>query len=148
MRITLRGKREGERIELEPVRAARRPDRAGCEGGFDLVCKLAIDVGCYHVRFDRLYSSTGALRRFGAQLQACYDTLGGAAEYAMIYEKDLVFRIVMRRGGHAVVRGTFRAQPETGTALAFEMETDQSCFPPALAALAELEKAYGITPGT
>lgn len=147
MRITLRGKREGERIELEPVRAARRPDRAGCEGGFDLVCKLAIDVGCYHVRFDRLYSSTGALCRFGAQLQTCYDALTGAAEYAMTYEKDLVFRVVMRRGGHAVVRGTFRAQPETGTALTFEMETDQSCFPPALAAIAELEKLYDITPG-
>lgn len=143
MQITLRGSGKDEKIELEPVRALNYPACTSCEGGYDLICKLVIDVGCYHVRFDRLYSATGALYRFGTQLQACYDTLDGVAEYALIYEKDLVFRVFMRRGGHATVRGTFRAQPETCTALTFEMETDQSCFPPVIAAIEELKKLYG-----
>lgn len=52
---------QGEKISMELNEVIGFPNGTSYEGGYDIICTLAIDAGCYHIEFDRLYSATGAL---------------------------------------------------------------------------------------
>ena len=60
------------------------PNNTSIEGGYDIICTLVIDSGCYHIEHDRLYSATGALYRFSKELNICYTELYGTAEYHLL----------------------------------------------------------------
>lgn len=141
MAICLHG--YNEKIELTISEAPGFPDSTSYEGGYDLICELVIEIGCFHIRHDRLFSATGALYRFADELRNCYDTLSGTAEYKLLLENDLSFQVVMGSGGHAVVTGSFRERPDKNNIFEFEMETDQSCFLPVLQEIEALKKVYG-----
>lgn len=125
-----------EKIEFTISEVIGFPDSASYEGGYDLICKLVIEIGCFHIQHDRLFSATGALYRFADELRNCYTTLNGTAEYKLLLENDLSFQVVMESGGHAVVTGRFQERPDKNNIFEFEMETDQTCF---LAVIQEIE---------
>ena len=52
---------DGEKIALKLKEVIGFPDSTSYEGGYDIICSLEIDVGCYKAKFDRYYSATGAL---------------------------------------------------------------------------------------
>ena len=64
------------------------PDTTSYEGGYDIICTLQIDVGCYHVRCESYYSATGALYSFSSKLKECYQKLEGVAEYCLLLDND------------------------------------------------------------
>lgn len=127
----------GEKISLELNEVIGFPDSASMEGGYDIICTLIIDSGCFHVKYDQLYSATGALYRFGKELDICYTKLSGVAEYGLLYENDLKFKVEMTNGGHASVSGTFQERPDKLNILQFEFDTDQSCL---LSVIQDIEK--------
>ncbi len=55
---------DGEKIALKLKEIIGFPDSTSYEGGYDIICSLEIDVGCYKAKFDRYYSATGALYSF------------------------------------------------------------------------------------
>ena len=59
----------GEQISLELNEIIGYPKHTSIEGGYDIRCTLKIDVGCYHVECDTLYSAKGALYRFSDELK-------------------------------------------------------------------------------
>lgn len=134
---------ENEKISLQLNEVLGFPDATSYEGGYDIICTLKIDVGCYHARCERYYSATGALYKFANKLKECYINLTGQAEYCLLLENDLVFTVTMTSFGHAVVTGTFQERPDKDSILRFEMETDQSCFLPVIEAINDLKKTYG-----
>lgn len=134
---------ENEKISLELNEVIGFPDDISHDGGYDILCTLKIDVGCYHVLCERYYSATGALYKFSDELKECYKNLTGQAKYRMMWENDLVFTVSMTSSGHAVVTGTFQEIPNKKSILKFEMETDQSCFLPVIEAINDLKKTYG-----
>lgn len=133
----------GEQICLELNEVIGFPDSTSIEGGYDIKCTLKIDVGCYHVKCDTLYSATGALYRFCDELKGCYAQLDGQAEYKLLYENDLCFKVEMTNGGCAVVTGTFQEYPDKENILQFQMETDQSCFLSVIQDIDSLKNNYG-----
>ena len=143
MKICLYGCQNGEQIVIEPVKVLGYPDSTSYEGGYDLICKLTIDVGCYHIYFDRLFSATGALFKFVDQLQSCYDRLDGEAEYGLILERNLSFTVKMKKNGHAIVTGVFQERQDIGNRLEFVMETDQTCLLPVMQEINSLRETYG-----
>ena len=134
---------ENEKISLELNEVLGFPDITSYEGGYDIICTLIIDVGCYHVLYERYYSATGALYNFSNKLKECYQNLEGQAEYRLLLDNDLEFTISMTLSGHAVVTGTFQERPDKDSILRFEMETDQSCFLPVIHGIDDLKKTYG-----
>lgn len=134
---------DNEKISLELNEVLGFPDATSYEGGYDIICTLQIDVGCYHVRCESYYSATGALYNFSSKLKECYQKLEGVAEYCLLLENDLVFTVCMKSSGHAVVTGTFQERPDKDSVLSFEMETDQSCFLPVIQGITDLIKIYG-----
>jgi hypothetical protein len=134
---------ENEMICLELNEVLGFPDTTSYEGGYDIICTLKIDVGCYHVLCKRYYSATGALYNFSSKLKECYQNLDGQAEYRLLLENDLVFTVSMTSSGHAVVNGTFQERTDKDSILRFEMETDQSCFLSVIQAINDLKKTYG-----
>ncbi len=113
------------------------------EGGYDLLCTLEIKVGCYSVHCTEYLTATGALYRFSDQLKMCYEALRGRADYDLMYEDDLRFTVTMKPSGHAVISGSFRANPAEENMLAFEMSTNQSAFPAVIVGIEKLKKRYG-----
>lgn len=113
------------------------------EGGYDIICTLTIDVGCYHVLYERYYSATGALYNFSSKLKDCYQNLEGYAEYHLVLENDLEFKVSMTASGHAIVTGIFKERPDKNSILTFEMETDQTYFLPVIQSINELKNTYG-----
>lgn len=85
----------GAKITLELNEVIGFPNNTSIEGGYDIVCTLIIDSGCYHIEYDQLYSATGTLYRFLKELNACYTDLFGSAEYHSLYENDLTFKVEM-----------------------------------------------------
>lgn len=134
-------KKEGIRLELNEVIGF--PHSTGYDGGYDIICTLQIDVGCYHVKCDRYFSATGALYRFSDALKECYEKLNGQAEYRLFLENDLSFSVSMTSNGHAVVSGKFQERSDRNTALEFEMETDQTYLLPVIRGIENLKKRYG-----
>ena len=119
---------DGEKIALKLKEVIGFPDSTSYEGGYDIICSLEIDVGCYKAKFDRYYSATGALYSFSNQLKECYERLKGEAKYALLLENDLIFTVTMGSSGHATVKGKFQERPDINNVLSFEMDTDQSCL--------------------
>lgn len=133
----------GEKISLELNEVISFPNNTSIEGGYDIICTLNIDSGCYHIEFDRLYSATGTLYRFSKELDACYTDLFGSAEYHSLYENDLFFKVEMTSGGHAIVTGTFQERPDKQNVLQFEFDTDQSCLLSVIQDIESLKMNYG-----
>lgn len=133
----------GEKISLELNEVIGFPNSTSIEGGYDIICTLIIDSGCYHIEHDRLFSATGALYRFSKELDACYTDLFGTAEYHLLYENDLTFSVEMTRGGHAVVTGIFQERPDKQNVLQFEFDTDQSCLLSVIQDIESLKVKYG-----
>ena len=52
----------------------------------------------------------------------------GSAEYHLLYENDLTFKVEMTSGGHAIVTGCFQERPDKQNILHFEFDTVQSCL--------------------
>ncbi|WP_206458887.1 WapI family immunity protein [Anaerovorax sp. IOR16] len=134
---------ENEKISLELNEVIGFPAATSYEGGYDIICTLTIDVGCYHVRCDRYYSATGALYKFNSKLKECYKNLVGQAEYRLLLENDLIFNVSMTSSGHALVTGTFQERPDKHSILSFEMDTDQSCFLSVIESIDNLINTYG-----
>lgn len=143
----LHGTDQSEKILFTLNDAPGFPDTTSYEGGYDIICTLQIDIGCYHVKCNRLFSATGALYRFSDSLKKCYETLRGTAEYRLFLENDLVFTVSMTANGHASVKGTYQERPDQATVLAFEMETDQTCFLPVIQGIDGLKHTYGDMQG-
>lgn len=118
----------GEKLSLELNEVLGFPDDTSIEGGYDIICTLKIDSGCYHVEHERFFSATGALYRFCDELRPCYNDLHGSAEYHLFYEDNLTVKVEMTKGGHAVVSGTFQEYSHRGNILQFEFDTDQTCL--------------------
>ena len=135
------------KISLTLTSAPGFPKKTSIEGGYDLICTLVIEVGCYSVRCTEYFTATGALYRFADQLKACYETLNGKADYSLIYEDDLRFTVTMKPGGHAVISGSFRENPAAENALTFEIPTDQYAFPAVIAGIEGLKERYGDMQG-
>lgn len=133
---------QDEKIQLELIDVLGFPEATSYEGGYDMICRLVIQIGCCHIDCERLYSATGALQRFSEELKSCYATLKGKAEYRLLLEQDLVFEVEMKGSGHAVVTGQFRERPDRRTVFSFEMETDQSCFPAVFQGIDLLNERY------
>lgn len=136
-----------EKISLELNSVIGYPDDTSYEGGYDIVCTLTIDTGCYHVEYDRLYSATGALYRFGEELKRCYERLEGTAEYRLLLGNDLRFRVEMTAGGHAIIMGSFQERPDVQNVLEFQMDTDQTCFLSVIKSIEGLKDTYGGVEG-
>ena len=143
MRLRLNGRDANERIEMSLLEVLGDSEDECC-----ITCTLGIDIGNCSVRRERIISDMGALRRFKDQLQLCYDLLEGKATYSMPWEDELQFSVSMTRNGHAVVSGAYRERSELTNELLFEMETDQSCFPPVLRAIGQFEDACRERPTT
>ena len=139
----LHGTDYNEKILLELNEVIDFPERTSYEGGYDIICTLQVDVGCYHVKCDRYYSATGALYRFSDSLKDCYKKLAGNAEYRLRWENDLVFNVAMTSCGHALVTGQFREHPEKNTVLTFEIETDQTCLLSVFQEIDKLQDTFG-----
>ncbi|MBR6771618.1 MAG: hypothetical protein IKM28_10410 [Lachnospiraceae bacterium] len=133
----------GEKLSLELNEVIGFPNNTSIEGGYDIICTLVIDSGCYHIEFDRLYSATGTLYRFSKELDACYTVLFGSAEYHSLYENGLVFNVEMTSGGLAIVTGTFQERPDKQNVLQFEFDTDQSCLLSVIQDIESLKVKYG-----
>lgn len=137
----------GEYIALTLTEALGFPDTTSYEGGYDLICTLNIKMGSYRVECERYFSATGALYRFLDELERCYESLEGTAKYSLMLENDLVFEVVMTRGGHATVNGAFQERPDINNVFSFEMETDQSCFISVIESIKKVRRKYGGTMG-
>lgn len=138
----------GERLSMEFNEIFGFPDNISYDGGYDMVCTLKIDAGCFHVESENLYSATGALYRFCDELKVCYDKLHGTAEYRMLLEDDLSFKIAMTNGGRAFVKGTFQERRhDQNNVLHFEFDTDQSCFFSVIQDIEKLKEKYGDEKG-
>lgn len=133
----------GEKISFELNEVIGFPNNTSIEGGYDIICTLIIDSGCYHIEHDRLYSATGALYRFSKELHTCYSNLFGSAEYHLLYESDLTFKVEMTSGGHAIVTGAFQERPDKHNILQFEFDTDQSCLLSVIQDIEGLKLKYG-----
>jgi hypothetical protein len=134
---------KNEKISLELNEVLGFPGATSYEGGYDIICTLRIDIGCYHVLYDRYSSAIGALYNFSNKLNECYQNLYGQAEYRLLLENDLVFTVSMTSSGHAFVTGAFQERPDKDNILRFEMETDQTCFLPVIQTINDLKKTYG-----
>lgn len=139
----LYGTDRNEKLLLELNEVIDFPHRTSYEGGYDIICTLQLDIGCYHVTCHRYFSATGALYRFSDSLKECYKSLSGSAEYFLLLEDDLSFTVSMTANGHALVKGRFQERPDKNTALEFEMETDQTCLPPVFWGIDRLKNTYG-----
>lgn len=137
----------GDKISLELNEVIGFPDKTSIEGGYDIICSLIIDSGCYHIEHDRLYSATGALYRFSKELDTCYTDLFGSAEYHLLYENDLNIKVEMTSGGHAIVTGTFQERPDKNNILQFEFGTDQTCLLSVVQDIESLKAQYGDMEG-
>lgn len=139
----LYGRNRTEKIRLELNEVIGFPNGTSYEGGYDIICTLQIDIGCYCVTCDRYVSTTGALYRFAEELSECYKTLSGRAAYHLLLDDDLSFTVAMTTNGHAVVKGNFQERPDKNNVFAFEMETDQTCLLPVLQGIGRLQDTYG-----
>lgn len=147
MEICLNGCENNEKIKITIKEVLGFPDRTSCEGGYDLLCELIMDISCHHIEFHHLYSATGALYRFEKNLRACYSSLEGEAEYKLLLEDDFSFKVAMTTGGHGIVSGYFRERPDKDNIFQFEMETDQTCLYPVIQAINSLKESYGDMEG-
>jgi len=134
---------DGGKIAMAINEAPGFPNRTCVEGGYDIICNLTMDVGCYHVESERYFSATGTLYRFSAELNECYKKLEGIAQYKMLWERDLLFSVEMIGRGHAAIKGTYRDRPDLLNNLEFEMETDQSCFLAVIQSIEKLKDIFG-----
>ena len=137
----------GEKISLGLNEVIGFPDNTSIEGGYDIICTLIIDSGCYHIEHNRLYSATGALYRFSKELATCYTDLFGSAEYHLLYENNLNIKVEMTSGGHAIVTGTFQERPDKNNILQFQFDTDQSCLLSVIQDIGSLKVQYGDMEG-
>lgn len=132
-----------EKIQLELIDILGFPEETSQEGGYDIICRLLIQIGSYHINYNKLYSATGALYRFSDELKSFYMNLNGKAQYKLLLENDFAFEVEMKRSGHAVVTGSFQERPDKQNIFSFEMETDQSCFPSVFQKIDALKEIYG-----
>ena len=88
----------GEKISLELNEVIGFPNYTSINGGYDITCTLIVDSSWYHIKHDRLFSATGALYSFSKELNTCYTELLGSAEYHLLYENDLTFKVEMTSG--------------------------------------------------
>ena len=134
---------EDEKIVLGFSKELGFPNSTGYEGGYDIECFLQISAGGYHVKNAIHYSATGALYRFSSEPKRCYDTLQGEAEYRLKLENDLMIKVSMLSGGHAVITGSFQARPDKQNILQFEIATDQTCLLNVIQSIDSLKGKYG-----
>lgn len=134
---------QNEKIQLELLDVLGFPEEISYDGGYDIICRLLIQIGCYHINCDKLYSATGALYRFSDELKRCYANLNGTAKYKLRLENDLTFEIEMKDYGQAIVTGSFQEIPSKENIFSFEMETDQSCFPSVIQGIDALKETFG-----
>lgn len=138
---------QNENIKMELIDVLGFPESTSYEGGYDIICRLLIDIGSYHINCDKLYSATGALYRFSDELKNCYAKLNGQAEYRLLLENDFSFTVKMTRAGHAIIHGSFQERPDKDNVFSFEIETDQSSFPPVFQGIDILKDVYGDVTG-
>lgn len=132
----------GEKILLEFREDIGFPNETSIDGGYDILCSLQIDAGVYHAVEDRYYSSTGALNKFLTELKEINNKLNGEAEYQVLYEDYLSFKVLMSTRGHASIIGRFRADFMLKNVLEFEIETDQTFFADTIQSLEIFLKRY------
>lgn len=94
--------------------------------GIDFTGELTIKADCYTVYTKNYISSTGVLKRFYQDLQNCYDTLQGKAEYKALWDRELEFSLIMLKNGLAEINGYFQALPSHPNKLDFSIQTDQT----------------------
>jgi len=116
------------KIELFITEVIGIPNERSFNNGYDIRGRLIIETGCYKVDYDNYYFSTKTLHKFLVELEKCYETLSGSAQYIDDYEQDLIINLEMKTSGHAEVTGSFQANLALHNKLKFEMETDQSYF--------------------
>lgn len=133
----------GEKISLELNEVIGFPNYTSIEGGYDITCTLIVDSSWYHIKHDRLFSATGALYSFSKELNTCYTELLGSAEYHLLYENDLTFKVEMTSGGHAIVTGCLQERPDKQNILHFEFDTVQSCLLSVIQDIGSLKVKYG-----
>lgn len=126
---------EGNSITLSLLEIIGYPESTSYEGGYDIICSLDITCGCYTAKCNSYYSATGALYKFQKELKECYDSLEGKAKYSLLLGDDLIFEITMKTRGKALIEGKFQERPDKCNCLSFEIETDQSCFPPVISGI-------------
>lgn len=67
-----------------------------------------------------------------------------SAEYPLLYENDLTFKVEMTSGGgHAIVTGCFQERPDKQNILHFEFDTVQSCLLSVIQDIESLKVKYG-----
>lgn len=114
----------GEILALSIREIKDCPDEYGVEDGYEIICSLEISSGCYHIFTQRYYTSTETLYRFKNELKKCYQQSGGTAQYRMLSEDELNFKIDIKNSRKSLVRGTYQDQPEVQNILHFEFETE------------------------
>lgn len=67
----------------------------------------------------------------------------GSAEYHLLYENDLTFKVEMTSGGHAIVTGCLQERPDKQNILHFEFDTVQSCLLSVIQDIESLKVKYG-----
>lgn len=100
----------------------------GCsaDGGISIEANLYQKTGVYQINGGKLFLSTYLLENFLADIQTCYKTLSGQASYKADYDEELIFQILMERGGNLILLGTYQEHLTTFSSLRFEMASDQT----------------------
>ena len=142
----LRGYNE-DKILLEFKEDQGFPHKNELDGGYGISCSLQIVAGGCQARADKYYSSTSALSKFLVELKETYDKLGGEAEYIVMYEYNLSFKVLMSSVGHARIIGQFIDNNILEgnilrNALDFEIATDQTYLVDAIKSLESFLKKY------
>lgn len=113
----------GDKIELIIDHTFRGEDSYD---GIDFTGVLNIKADYYEVHCENYIFSTGVLKRFYQELQNCYSTLQGRAEYKALWDRELEFSLYMSKNGSAEIRGYFQALPSHPNKLEFSIQTDQT----------------------
>lgn len=100
--------------------------------GIDFTGILNIKADYYEVHCGNYIFSTGVLKRFYQDLQNCYDTLQGRAEYRALWNRELEFSLCMTKNGLAEVNGYFQALPSHPNKLDFSIQIDQTVIKEAI----------------
>ena len=116
------------RIKLEIVEVYGFPEMTSFRGGYDIRCKLTINVGVYSVSTENYFSCTGALNKFYLDLQTCYKSLNGVANYKVDFPENELKLNLNFKDGKVFIVGSYRDDVMNNNMLNFEFNSDQSYF--------------------
>ncbi len=133
---------DGDKIHLTIEDIIGFPKQTDINGGYAFKGEVEICSYGYTAK-GSVYSSTGVLYKFANQLEECFKNLTGTAEYSVLYEENLIFKVRMKTGGKAVIEGEYREYSDKKNILKFEFETDQSCFMRVIESINLLKETYG-----